>query len=80
MNFDLALIGELLRMPSKEPDYRESRKHADFLTNINVSAAQVKTALRKSWGADSQLTNPPLDKIKALAREKYATNEWNFKF
>ena len=38
LNFDLALIGELLRMPSKEPDYRESRKHADFLTNINVSA------------------------------------------
>ena len=38
LNFDLALIGDLLRMPSKEPDYRESRKHADFLTNINVSA------------------------------------------
>ncbi len=80
LNFDLALIGDLLQMPSKEPDYRESRKHADFLTNINVSAEKVKTALQKAWDADSPLTNPPLEKIKALAREKYLTNEWNFKF
>jgi lipoate---protein ligase len=80
LHFDLALISELLRMPSKEPDYRESRKHSDFLTNINVSAEMLKAALQKSWGADLPLTNPPWDKIKTLAREKYATNEWNFKF
>jgi lipoate-protein ligase A len=80
LHFNLALIGELLLMPSKEPDYRESRKHADFLTNIKVTAEKVKTALQKAWNADSQLENPPLDKIKILAREKYATNEWNFKF
>lgn len=80
LNFDLAIIGDLLRMPSKEPDYRESREHADFLTNINVSAEKVKAALRKTWEAGSPLINPPLDKIKALAREKYLTNEWNFKF
>jgi lipoate-protein ligase A len=80
LNFELALIGDLLRMPSKEPDYRESRKHTDFLTNINVSVESVKAALRKTWEAASPLTNPPLDKIEVLAREKYATSEWNFKF
>jgi len=80
LNFDLALIGNLLRVPSKEPDYRESRKHSDFLTNINVSAKDVKAALQKAWDADSRLDNPPLEKIKALSRERYATNEWNFKF
>jgi lipoate-protein ligase A len=80
LNFDLALIGDLLRMPSKEPDYRESRHHADFLTNLNVSAEKVKAALQKAWDVGSSLNNPPLEKIKALAREKYSTNEWNFKF
>jgi lipoate-protein ligase A len=80
LNFDLALIGDLLQMPSKQPDYRESRKHADFLTNVNVSAEKAKAALQKAWVAGSSLTNPPLEKIKTLAREKYATNEWNFKF
>jgi lipoate-protein ligase A len=80
LDFDLALIGDLLRMPSKEPDYRERRNHAEFLTNIKVSAEKVKAALRKEWNAISPLTKPPLEKIKALARERYLTNEWNFKF
>ena len=80
LNFDLALISELLRMPSTEPDYRENRKHADFLTNINISAEKVKSAMQKAWNADSPLDNPPLEKIKTMAREKYLTNEWNFKF
>jgi len=79
LNFDLALVGELLRMPSMEPDYRESRKHADFLTNINVSAEKVKAALQTAWDADSLLA-PPLEEIKVLAREKYSANEWNFKY
>ena len=80
LRFDLALIGDLLRMPSKEPNYRESRRHADFLTNIKVSAEQVKAALQKAWDAGAPLTNPPLEKIKTLARERYLANEWNFKF
>jgi lipoate-protein ligase A len=80
LHFDLALIGDLLQMPSKQPDYRESRHHADFLTNINVSAEKVKVALQNAWDAGSPLINPPLEKTTALAREKYLTNEWNFKF
>jgi lipoate---protein ligase len=80
LDFDLALIAELLRMPSKQPDYRESRTHADFLTNISVSAEDLKVALQTAWGADAQLTNPPLEMIRSLAKERYATNGWNFKF
>jgi len=80
LNFNFALVGELLRMPSKQPHYRENRSHADFVTNLNIPAEKVKAALQKAWDADSQLTNPPLEKIAALSREKYLTNEWNFKF
>lgn len=80
LNFDLSLIGELLLMPSKQPHYRENRPHTNFLTNLNVTAEAVEAALRKVWSVDSALTNPPLKEIKTLAREKYTTNEWNFKF
>ena len=80
LNFDLTLIGDLLQMPSKEPDYRENRKHADFLTNINVSAEMLKSALQNTWGADLPLINPPLEKIKALTLEKYAAKEWTRRF
>jgi len=79
LNFDLALIGDLLRIPSKQPDYREKRADADFLTNLNLSAENVKTALRNAWNAGLPLKNPPLANAAALARERYATPEWNRK-
>jgi lipoate-protein ligase A len=80
LKFDLALVSELLPMPSKQPDYREHRPHTEFLTNLNVPANEVKAALRQTWKAEELLKNPPLEKIAALARDKYATREWNLKF
>jgi lipoate---protein ligase len=80
LNFDLALVGELLPMPSKQPDYREHRNHEEFLTNLRMSANDVKAALREAWKAGEMLANPPLVKIETLARDKYATREWNYKF
>jgi lipoate-protein ligase A len=80
LHFDLALISELLPLPSKQPAYREHRSHDQFLMNLNVPAEKVKAALRQAWQAEEELKNPPLEKIKALALEKYATREWNFKF
>lgn len=80
MNFNLALIGELLRMPSKQPDYRNKRDHGRFLTNLTLSAAEVKAALQRTWKARSHLVNPPLEQVSVLAKDKYETREWNFKF
>jgi lipoate---protein ligase len=80
LNFNLALVGELLRAPSRQPDYRRDRRHEEFLTNLNLPADTVKAALQKCWNATSPLKNPPLDKISELARGKYAAREWNFKF
>ena len=80
LNFDLALVSEFLRMPSKQPDYRKERSHGEFLTNLNLSADEVKAALKKIWKANSPLEDPPLEEIKKLAREKYSAREWNFKF
>ena len=80
LNFDFALISELLPMPSKEPDYREHRPHTEFLANLNVSANEVKAALQQAWKTKEPLKDPPLEKIAALAGDKYATREWNFKF
>jgi lipoate-protein ligase A len=80
LNFDLALVSELLPMPSKQPDYREHRTHDRFLTNLKVPADEVKAALRRAWKAEEPLKGFPTEKIAALARDKYATREWNFKF
>jgi lipoate-protein ligase A len=79
LNFDLALIGEFLRMPSLQPDYRASRSHADFLVNLNLPADQVKTALQKAWGATEKLQDFPQSETQKLVAQKYATDEWNLK-
>ena len=36
-NFELSIIADVLAHPSKEPVYRQSRKHVDFITNLNIS-------------------------------------------
>jgi len=79
LNFDLALVTQFLRMPSKEPDYRQSRSHDEFLTNLNLPASEIKSALKKIWGATEEMQNFPKQKIHELAEQKYSTDKWNFK-
>jgi lipoate-protein ligase A len=80
LNFDIPLIEKYLRMPSKQPAYRKARTHEDFLTNLNLPAREVKHALRNAWNATQPLEAVPHDAIALLARDKYVTKEWNFKF
>jgi len=80
LSFDIALIDKFLRMPSKEPDYRKSRSHKDFLTNLDLPSDAVKKAMAKAWSAESKLEVVPHDAIALLASDKYVTKEWNFRF
>lgn len=80
LGLDLSLIERVLPLPSKQPAYRASRSHTDFLTNLSLTGAEIKSALRKAWSADEPLNEIPDDKITELAHDKYATDEWNLKF
>ena len=79
LDFDLALVGNFLRMPSLQPDYRAGRSHDDFLVNLKLPANQVKAALQKAWGATEELRDFPNQEIQKLAGGKYSTEEWNMK-
>ena len=80
LNCDLHLISELLLMPSLQPDYRAGRPHSDFVSNLNLPAEKVKSALATEWNAARELKTPPFQEIKELAQSKYSTPEWNLKF
>jgi lipoate-protein ligase A len=80
LNFDLRLIAELLRMPSLQPDYRQGRNHAEFVTNLNVSAESVKPALQRCWKARGQFSETLRSEIAGLVDQKYSKPEWNWKF
>ncbi len=80
LHFDIPQVATLLPMPSKQPNYRQTRTHDDFLTNLNVPASAVKSALQQAWNATEPLDQIPFEKITALAQQKYSTDEWNHKF
>jgi lipoate-protein ligase A len=80
LHADMNLLSHLLRMPTQQPVYRRRRTHADFVTNLNISAKKVQDALKAAWKASESGETIPRERIGRLARDKYATSEWNFKF
>ncbi len=80
LNFNIELVENFLRTPSREPAYRVGRSHENFLTNLNLPAETVKQAMRGVWKASDALKEIPHDTISLLVRDKYVTREWNFKF
>lgn len=80
LHLDLSLVQKTLPPPSRQPDYRLNRSHADFLININLPVHTLKAALAKGWNASTPLAPLPLDEISCLAEDKYGLDEWNLRF
>lgn len=78
LNFDIRKIEELLNMPTYQPAYRSNRSHGEFLTNISVRAADLKTRLRLAWNAEEILE--PVPRIPPELIKKYKNPAWNLKF
>ena len=80
LDFDTALMEELLLVPPKQPAYRQNRSHRQFLTRVDVSVHSIKAALRECWAATQLLQKIPSSLIAQLIREKYSRDEWNLKW
>ena len=74
--FDLARVRRYLRPPPRQPEYRAGRDHADFLCNLGLSPDEIKRRLRMAWDADKEETEWPKERVRRLAAEKYASEEW----
>ncbi len=82
LDFDLGMIQKTLRLPSRQPDYRNNRTHEAFLINLKLERAAVKEALRRQWQADEPFPAEafPADAIRHLVETQYRHESWNFKF
>jgi lipoate---protein ligase len=80
LRFDISLIEKLLPVPAKQPAYRHNRAHDNFLNNLNLPPDRIKEALKQAWSAVEELKNIPFEAIERLARERYSSDEWNFRF
>src|SRR5262245_15708199 len=54
-DFDLALLSRLLKMPPRQPTYRDARPHGKFVSNLSATAADLRRTLVRSWGATEPL-------------------------
>jgi lipoate-protein ligase A len=79
LDFDFGVIEDLLPFPSRQPEYRAGRTHAEFLRNLRIEAGTLKGALRNTWGAALAAADVPIDETERLAREKYMNPAWTYK-
>jgi lipoate-protein ligase A len=74
--FDVRNVGRYLRSPKRAPEYRAGREHADFLVNLESSAADLKRRLQSAWQANEVLSTWPQDRVRQLVEEKYGSPAW----
>ena len=79
-NFDLSLIDTCLRMPPRQPNYRESRPHLDFVTNLPVDRPALLAAIDRAWPTSENLDDWPRDRVAALVNERFSHDRWNLEF
>jgi lipoate---protein ligase len=80
LDFDLGMATRCLRMPSKQPAYRQNRPHLCFMRNLHLDAMKVRYALRDVWCATEEYIDAPLARITDLERSRYRLSEWTGKF
>ena len=80
LNFDLSMIAWFLRMPAKQPAYRQHRSHLEFITNLNLTSMQVRDCIKDGWNAVEEFPDVPFARMEALVKERYGREEWSKKF
>lgn len=80
LHLDISMVQQTLPLPSKQPDYRMNRSHADFLMNVKVPSQVIKSALANGWEASETFNDVPLERVQELVRKKYSRQEWNLRF
>jgi lipoate---protein ligase len=76
---DLNLMEKVLRLPSRQPAYRQERPHRAFLTKLPPFKEQLRGKLVHLWEAHEALTDFPTAPIDGLVEQKYSRPEWNLK-
>jgi len=79
-DFPLELIARCLRLPARQPDYRDGRDHERFLTNLPLARHELRTALIEAWQAEASTEPVPQHRVEQLVCETYSRVEWTRQF
>ncbi len=73
-NFDLNRIHRLLGSPTRQPEYRNGRRHNEFIANLPTSREDLEPALVATWNATKPLTSWPRTRVTEIVQAKYAAD------
>lgn len=77
-DYPLSTVSELLHMPPRQPEYRAGRAHGSFVTNLGISADDLRATLSDAWQADRLCDRWPRARVRQLVDERYRRDEWHF--
>jgi lipoate---protein ligase len=77
-DFDLTLIEQLLKMPPRQPEYRDGRSHGEFLANVGVSGNDLRRVIAAAFDANAPLADWPRERTAELVASRYSQDTWNF--
>ena len=80
--FDLALIGRCLRTAPRQPEYRHSRHHDDFVANAPITRDALVEAVVAAFPDVSSLSDAEisLERIDKLVADRFGNRAWNHEF
>jgi lipoate-protein ligase A len=79
-NFDLHLIETCLRLPPRQPDYRDKRAHTDFVMNLPITRPALVGAIDRAWPTQSELAEWPAARVARLIADRFGREKWNLEF
>jgi lipoate-protein ligase A len=80
LNFNATSFEHYLKIPPKQPAYRQGRPHTDFVMNLNVGTDAIKQTLTLAWSAKGSIENNLSERIQFFVEKTYSKSEWNYKF
>jgi len=70
-DFDLSRLPCWLAAPTREPEYRAARAHAEFVVNLPLARQALVNALVEGWQAHRPLAAWPKQRVEKLVNTKY---------
>ncbi len=77
LDMDLQKIDRYLNHPPREPDYRQHRRHHEFVANLGCTEADATARLKAQWQATASEVSLPLAMADELVQQKYMQDSWN---
>jgi lipoate---protein ligase len=77
---DLSQIDACLRQPPRQPTYRASRSHAEFVTNLPIGRLDLTAAVDRAFPTTGQLVAWPWARVEQLVGERFGRDDWNLVF